>query len=175
MKTAKYLATQGGWQKYEAPGDSAWLKQFVADKWKASAAVEHYADTYLPKSSVDLGPFVLLSAEDIKKGNHFWDDGELLSRFGLLLIGDTVGCEYLFMLADTGRVIILDRPEIPDSEHREYFYGSAKIEEFDFARWLSEEKGAATEEYPIGAGDFASFAEFDEALLDWHQQDFDGE
>ena len=175
MKTAEYLFTERGWQKYDAPGDSARLKQFVTDKWKGSVALEQYAETYLPMSSIDLGPFILLSAEGIEKENHFLDDSELLSRFGLLLIGDTVGCEYLFMLVDTGRVIILDRSEIPDAEHREYFHNCAEIEEFDFARWLNEEKQAATEEYPIGTGDFASFAEFDDALLEWHQQDFDEE
>ena len=48
MKTAEYLFTERGWQKYDAPGDSARLKQFVTDKWKGSVALEQYAETYLP-------------------------------------------------------------------------------------------------------------------------------
>ena len=176
MKTAEYLATLGGWQKYEAPGDSARLKKFVADKWRTSPALEHYADTYLPKSSVDLGPFILRSAESIEE-DDYWNSGEygeLLPRFGLLLIGDTVGSEFLFMQVDTGRVVILDRISIPIAEMREMRLGSAESEEFNLDRWLTE-WADMDEEHPIGTGDFTSFAEFDEALLEWHQQDFDDE
>tara|TARA_R110002096_G_scaffold168538_14_gene339415 strand:+ start:1253 stop:1768 length:516 start_codon:yes stop_codon:yes gene_type:complete len=168
MKTADYLMTQKGWlDKYEAPGDSERLKQFVTDKWKASPALEHYADTYLPKTSIDLGPFILLSAERIEKENN-WDDGEVLSRLGLLEIGGTVGADYLFMLVDTGQVLFLDVSDIPTADMRESNDDSTEIEEFSVSEWLGELTAGDLASHRL-AGVFESFADFDEAFLAWHQ------
>ena len=174
MKTTDLLKAQkDNWDKYKAPGDSARLKKFVADKWKTSAALEHYADTYLPKSSVDLGPFVLLSAERIESAND-WDDGELLSHFGLLEIGGTVSTSYLFMLIDTGQVFVLDVYDIPVEDMRDGLFESERLEDFEVDKWIAY----CEENREIGMKGpqmFGSFAEFDEALLAWHQESDDSQ
>jgi hypothetical protein len=173
MKTSEYLISTGwcdGCDVYEAPGDSSRLKQYVADKWKASTALNDYADTFLPKRSFDFGPLILLSAEDIEEQNATWDDGALLSNFGLLPIGSSAGDDCLFMVVDTGQILFLDLSQVPVEDMRENHLGSTAIEDFDVEQWIAECGEEADEDDGELYGVFASFAEFDESLMAWHQE-----
>jgi len=171
MKTAEYLASlHAGWNKYQAPGDSERLIQFVAGQWKTSPALEDYARTYLPKKSVDLGPIELLPAERIEENSDYWDDGELFTHFGLLEIGGTVGCYYLFMLIDTGQVFILDAYDIPTEDHRDApCYTEPDIDKFDIQEWINYCEKERAEGFNSPRM-FESFEAFDEFLLAWHQE-----